>query len=86
MENKEKLRVLLQHWIDHNTGHAEEFERWRQTAEADGESSIASHIQEAISAMKAANSSLQHALDHAGGPKEDEHHHHHHHHHHSHDH
>ena len=30
MENVEKLRVLLQHWIDHNKGHAEEFAKWEK--------------------------------------------------------
>ena len=79
MENKEKLRVLLQHWIDHNNGHAEEFERWRQTAQSEGASSVAHHIQEAIAAMKTANNALAHALEHAGGPTDDGHHHHHHH-------
>ena len=84
MENKEKLRVLLQHWIDHNEGHAEEFERWRQVADSDGEAGIASDIAEAIKSVGKANESLRAALTKAGGPAEDEHHHHHDHHHHHH--
>lgn len=78
MENKEKLRVLLQHWIEHNQGHAKEFEKWRQIADGDGESAIATHIAEAISDMLKANEALEHALLKAGGPSKDEHHHHHH--------
>lgn len=81
MENKEKLRLLLQHWIDHNKGHAEEFERWRQIAETDGESAIATHIAEAITAVLKANEALENALTKAGGPADIDHHHHHHHHH-----
>jgi len=82
MENKEKLRVLLQHWIDHNKSHVEEFERWRQIADNDGESAVATHIAEAISDMFKANEALQNALTKAGGPAEHSHDHHHHHHHH----
>jgi len=83
MENKEKLRVLLQHWIDHNKGHAEEFEKWRKTAGDEGMSSIAENIADAIVRMNEANASLTKALEEAGGPvQEGGHHHHHHHHHH----
>lgn len=83
MENNEKLRVLLQHWIDHNIGHAEEFEKWRHTAEHDGDSEIASAISEAIVKMKEVNTALETALEKAGGkPDHDGGHHHHHHHHH----
>lgn len=82
MENKEKLRVLLRHWIDHNQGHAQEFERWRQIADNDGDAEIATHIAEAISDLLKANEALENALTKAGGPAEGGHHHHHHHHHH----
>lgn len=81
MENKEKLRVLLQHWIDHNKGHAEEFEKWRVIAEQDGEGDIAKHIADAITAMSNSNTALTEALTKAGGASEEHHHHHHHHHH-----
>lgn len=85
MENKEKLRVLLQHWIDHNQGHAEEFEKWRLIANDEGASTVANHIADAITSMAKANASLSEALKDAGGPPE-EHNHDHHHHHHHHDH
>lgn len=79
MESKEKLRVLLQHWIEHNHSHVKEFEKWRQVADNDGESGIATHIAEAISDMLKANDALENALQKAGGPSEEPHHHHHHH-------
>lgn len=82
MENKEKLRVLLQHWIEHNTGHSEEFEKWRKTAEDEGEKDIAAHIGEAIKSMSNANDALEKALQKAGGKTDAQGHHHHHHHHH----
>ncbi len=84
MESKDKLRVLLRHWIEHNDGHVEEFEKWRQTAASEGDDTIAAHIAAAIGEMKQANEALEKALKDAGGPLEshDEGHHHHHHHHH----
>ncbi|MFV0437732.1 MAG: hypothetical protein ACK5PS_10135 [Desulfopila sp.] len=81
MENKEKLQRILQHWIEHTKSHVEEFERWRQTAATEGESAIADHIAEAISAVKKANDALESALQKAGGPAHGDDHHHHHHHH-----
>lgn len=85
MENVEKLRVLLQHWIDHNKGHVEEFEEWRKKMSDDGQESLATHITDAIQTMATVNAHLGKALHEVGGPKpageEGGHHHHHHHHH-----
>jgi len=81
MENVEKLRVLLQHWIDHNKGHVEEFETWRKLMTEEGQESLAGHITEAIATMAGVNAQLGKALHEVGGPKaagEDGHHHHHH--------
>ncbi len=82
MDNVEKLRVMLQHWIDHNKGHVEEFEKWRKTMADDGQDALADHITEAVKIMAEVNASLGKALHAAGGPKDDGHHHDHHHHHH----
>lgn len=82
MESKDKLRILLQHWIDHNLGHVEEFDKWRQAADDEGEKDIAANIQAAMAEMGKANEALAKALDLAGGkPDHDSDHHHHHHHH-----
>ncbi len=82
MDNVEKLRVMLQHWIDHNKGHVEEFEKWRKTMVDDGQDALADNITEAVKNMAEVNASLGKALHAAGGPKDDGHHHDHHHHHH----
>lgn len=90
MDNVEKLRVLLQHWIDHNKGHVEEFETWKKKMAEDGQESLAAHITEAIKTMASVNAELGKALHEVGGPKPasdgDGHHHHHHGHSHSHKH
>jgi hypothetical protein len=87
MDNVEKLRVMLQHWIEHNKGHVEEFEKWRKIMAEEGHPLLAEHITEAVKSMAAVNAQLGKALHEAGGPKadsEEDHHHHHGHHHHHH--
>ncbi|WP_205747727.1 hypothetical protein [Desulforhopalus sp. IMCC35007] len=89
MNNVEKLRVLLQHWIDHNKGHVEEFENWRKLMTDDSQEKIAGHITEAIKLMATVNAELGKALHEVGGSAgagDQEHHHHPHTHEHSHDH
>ncbi len=85
MDNVEKLRVMLQHWIEHNKGHVEEFEKWQQTMNDEGQVALADQIAEAVQTMATVNAQLSKALDAAGGAKadkEEDHHHHHGHHHH----
>lgn len=77
METKDKLRVLIPHWIEHNQEHADEFRNW--TAESD---EVAAEIAAAADLLVQANIPLQAALDALGGPLEHDHHHDHHHHHH----
>ncbi len=68
---KDKLRILLPHWIDHNAGHAAEFREW---AEKVGEAE--KYIIEAAVQMDGANRALEAALEQMGGALKDEHHHH----------
>ena len=84
MDNVEKLRVLLQHWIDHNKGHVDEFENWRKLMKDENQETVADYITEAIKLMATVNAELGKALHEVGGPKSagaNEHHHHHDHHH-----
>lgn len=86
MGNTDKIRILLQHWIDHNKEHAAEYERWQETLVDDGLAPIAGYISAAVGEMKKVNDLLDKALEEAGGRDEDSGHHHHHndHHHHHH--
>ncbi|MDK9709036.1 MAG: hypothetical protein OEL83_18495 [Desulforhopalus sp.] len=79
MDNVEKLRVMLQHWIEHNKGHMDEFEKWRTTMSDEGRKSLAGHIQRTMELMASVNVELGQALQEAGGTKHDDDHHHHHH-------
>ncbi|MEA3336644.1 MAG: hypothetical protein U9R25_12085 [Chloroflexota bacterium] len=70
MNDQEKLRVLIPHWIEHNDEHAAEFRRW-----ADKAGVAAPDILAAAEAVVLANEALASALDKLGGPAEQQHHH-----------
>jgi len=76
MSEREKLQVLLAHWIEHNNGHVAECSDWL-TRVGDLEEGPAAAISEAISAFNQASEALTKALDLMGGPPEGHHHHHH---------
>ena len=60
--DKEKLRLLLPHWIEHNQEHAAEFREWARRVDAGGE-----HILAAADQLDQANRSLEQALEGLGG-------------------
>ena len=72
MNNREKLRVLLAHWVNHNLEHAQEFRLWARRAEEFGSGAAASKLEAAAQEMKVLNSSLQSALELLGGPIEED--------------
>ena len=76
MNEIDKLRVLLPHWIAHNGEHADEFREWAGRAGA-----AEPDILEAAKLVEEANACLEVALEQLGGPLEHQHHHPHPHHH-----
>jgi hypothetical protein len=62
MDEVEKLRVLIPHWIEHNVEHADEFREWAVRAGAAQED-----LEAAAAALKAVNEHLQVALQKLGG-------------------
>ena len=67
--DREKLRVMLPHWIEHNQAHAEEFQGWELKVPE-----IGKHISAAVMHLEEADQCLQRALDQLGGPLELNHH------------
>jgi hypothetical protein len=65
MDDRDKLRVLIPHWIEHNEEHAAEFERWAGAVD-----SVSSEIRAASEAITNANYALTTALQKLGGPLE----------------
>lgn len=81
MENVEKLRMLLQHWIEHNSGHVAEFARWRTIMTDEQNDRLATALDQAVAEMNKVSETLKQALHDIGGPADGKDHHHHHHHH-----
>jgi hypothetical protein len=68
MNDNEKLRVLIPHWIDHNHEHAKEYLKW---AEKVGD--VSKNIKDAANALDKVNWALKQALDELGGSVEHQH-------------
>lgn len=47
MSTKQKLAVLLSHWVDHNDSHKDNFYSWAEKAEQAGLDGIAAHLRQA---------------------------------------
>ncbi len=88
MNDIEKLRVLLPHWITHNREHGGEFGSWSEKVRGAGAShadEIAAQLDKAVTACDEVTQALEKAMELAGGPLDHTHTHHHghdHHHHH----
>ncbi len=85
MNNIEKIRVLLPHWITHNEEHTREFAHWLNILEEEGRKDLAEALSKCIDAANAITKGLQQILEMAGGPIESHTHGHIHHHGHHHD-
>jgi aminoglycoside phosphotransferase len=70
LNEQQKLRVLIPHWIEHNQEHAQEF-----TGYSDVAGDVAVHLQEAAEQMRLVNQALAAALEKLGGALAHEHHH-----------
>ena len=80
MDDFEKLRVILPHWIEHNSSHGQEYAQWSELLIACGRNEIAELLKKAESSIIEADAALKEALRRAGGPSEGHGHDHHHHH------
>ena len=78
MDDKERLRIVLQHLIGHNEGHAEDYVRWIELAKKNDMTHVAELITEASKQMGKASEALKRALGQLGGPPAGDKHHHHH--------
>jgi hypothetical protein len=53
----------MEHWLDHNKSHAEEYRKFAQSLEEAGMQASAGHIREMIAWTAKSNACLQEALD-----------------------
>ena len=62
MDQKKKLSVVIEHWIEHNESHKGEYQRWAQTAGELGLDSVKAEIEEAVEKLSQSNQHLEKAL------------------------
>lgn len=62
MEDRDKLPIIIRHWIEHNNSHLEEYRRWSQKAGQLGWERVRAKIAEATEEIYRSNTSLEEAL------------------------
>jgi hypothetical protein len=63
MDQKKKLSVVIEHWIEHNESHRGEYNKWAQTAGELGLDSVKAEIEEAMGKISQSNQHLAKALN-----------------------
>jgi len=61
MDQKKKLAIVIEHWIEHNESHRGEYKKWAQTSGELGLGSVKAEIEEAIEKISQANQHLARA-------------------------
>jgi hypothetical protein len=61
MDQKKKLSVVIEHWIEHNEAHMEEYKKWAQTAGELGLDSAKTEIEAAMEKISQSNRHLNNA-------------------------
>jgi hypothetical protein len=62
MDQKKKLSVVIEHWIEHNESHMGEYKKWAQTAGELGLDLVKTEIEEAVGKLSQSNKYLGKAL------------------------
>ena len=62
-QEKGKLEILLNHWIEHNTEHAQEYTEWAEKAKSFGQAAVHDDIMQAVQQMNTMNGLLLKALE-----------------------
>ncbi|MEX1299715.1 MAG: hypothetical protein AB1Z16_11300 [Desulfotignum sp.] len=63
MTTKEKIGVLLSHWVDHNDSHKDNFYSWAEKAEQAGLNAIAAHLKQAGDLSEDVTKQLKQAVE-----------------------
>lgn len=62
MDQKKKLLIVIEHWVEHNENHMDEYKRWAQTAGELGLNSVKAEIEGAMEKISQSNEHLKRAL------------------------
>ena len=61
MEEKERLTVVIDHWIEHNQSHMSEYKKWAEKASTLNLGGVQAEIDEAIGKLSLVNHHLENA-------------------------
>jgi hypothetical protein len=56
MDDKEKMPIIIEHWVEHNETHLEEHRQWARSAEELGLAGVKAKNHEAMDAISWSNS------------------------------
>jgi hypothetical protein len=59
---RERLKIRIEHWIEHNAGHAEEFKELSDAVKKDENSDVSDDLLKAAGELQEANKWLNEAL------------------------
>jgi nickel/cobalt exporter len=62
MDDREKLPIIIKHWIEHNESHIEEYRQWAEKAGELDLAGVKANITEAMEAIIQSNSLFKEAL------------------------
>ncbi len=62
MDQKKKLSVVVEHWIEHNESHMGEYKKWAQTAGELGLDLVKAEIEQAVDKLSQSNQHLKKAF------------------------
>jgi hypothetical protein len=62
MDQKKKLSIVIEHWMEHNESHRGEYQKWAQTAGELGLDLVRTEIEEAMEKISQSNKHLEKAL------------------------
>ncbi len=62
MDQKKKLSVIIEHWIEHNEAHMDEYKKWAHTAGEVGLDVVKAEIERAMEKISESNQHLNRAL------------------------
>ena len=62
MDDREKLPIIIEHWIGHNESHMEEYRQWAEKAGELGLAAVKTRIAEATEAIIQSNNLFKEAL------------------------